>query len=110
MDKLFVGVGAIVALVIGGGVWNVAAWENTHTTQTCTVQQKDRTATSKGGSDVRIYTTNCGVLTVADDFLQGRWNSADVYSQIQTGHKYTFETIGWRNGLFSQFPNIIGVK
>lgn len=95
---------------IGWGIYNVVAWENTHNTQTCKVDSKDRTSLPKGGSDVRIYTQNCGVLTISDDWVQGRWNSADLYSKIESGKTYTFDTIGWRNGFLSQFPNITAVR
>jgi hypothetical protein len=107
---LIAGLALSVLALIVGGIWTMIAWENTHASQTCTVQQKDRTSTSDGGSDVRIYTSNCGVLTIADDMLQGRYNSADVYSMIEPGKTYTFKTVGWRNGFFSQFPNIVDVK
>ncbi|MFF2053841.1 hypothetical protein ACFVU2_19710 [Leifsonia sp. NPDC058194] len=100
---------AVLAIVVAALSWTVA-WENTHTTMTCKVDSKDRTTKSDNSSIVRIYTTDCGVLTVADDTFQGRFNSADVYSSIQPGRTYTFKTVGWRNGFFSDFPNITDAK
>ena len=71
----------------------------------CTVEDKDRTTTSDGSSSQRVY-TSCGVFEVADDLIEGQWNSADLYSSIEIGAAYDLETIGWRNGFLSIFPNI----
>jgi len=110
MDKL---VGAFVGLVVLIVVAVVPAygiiWSNTHTTVTCTVEEKDRTTKAKGGSDQRLY-TDCGVLSVADDWINGQWNSSDLYSQLDAGETYTFETVGWRNGFLSAFPNVVGAE
>ena len=76
----------------------------------CVVEDKDRTQNSEGQSDMRIYTENCGVLTVSDNWLKGQFNSADTYSRIDVGSTYDFETVGIRVGLFSLFPNIIKVE
>ena len=86
------------------------SWSNTHSTVTCTVESKDRATKAKGGSDQRIYTEDCGVLSVADDMLNGQWNSSDLYAQIDEGKVYTFETVGWRNGFLSAFPNVISAQ
>jgi hypothetical protein len=72
----------------------------------CMVTDKDRVAKSKGGSDMRVY-TSCGVFAVSDSWLQGRWDSADTYAGIQVGQVYDFEAVGWRLPLFSAFPNIL---
>lgn len=101
-------VGLWLVPVAGAGLW-VAAWENSRGTHVCTVEDKDRTRKSDGGSDQRIY-TDCGVLNVADDALQGQWNSADTYSQIEVGQTYELTTVGWRNGLLTLFPNVISVE
>jgi hypothetical protein len=103
--RIAVGAAAVAALLAPVG-W-IVAWENAHETRTCTVREKDRTTNSEGGSDHRIYTYECGVLVVADDMWQGQWNSADTYSQIERGKTYNFETVGWRLGLLSLFPNAV---
>lgn len=99
----------LIAVVIAVPVIGHFAWSNTRTTMTCTVEEKDRTAKYKGGSDQRLYTEECGVLSVGDDWLNGQWNSSDTYAQIDVGKTYIFGTVGWRNGFFSQFPNVISV-
>lgn len=75
----------------------------------CTVESKDRAAKEKGGSDMRLY-TSCGVFSVSDELWQGRWNSADTYASIQPGKTYDFTAIGFRNGFFSVFPNVLEAR
>lgn len=108
--KVFAGLFVVLAVLaaILTPIGFAIGWEHTYTTQACTVESKDRTS-GDHGSNVRIYTKECGVLTIADDVFQGRFNSADQYAKIGAGHTYEFKTVGWRNGFFSQFPNIINV-
>ena len=106
----FPAVGCLALVVMGlaaiAAPVHVVAWENTKNEITCTVDEMDRTAKAKGGSDQRLY-TDCGVLSVADDMFQGQWNSSDLYAQVDEGKTYTFETVGWRNGFLSLFPNVV---
>lgn len=75
-------------------------------TQVCTVVDKDRSTGKSGESIFRVYTEQCGTLGLADNLFAGRFNSADDYGKIQKGKTYRFETVGYRNGLFSMFPEI----
>lgn len=97
------------AAIIGAGVVGNVAWQNTETTQTCTVESKTAVGT-KNGTDYRVYTEQCGTLQVVDDLFAGRFNSADEYARLKEGETYRLTTIGWRNGLFSLFPNIVEVS
>ena len=104
---------AAVVLVAAGavfGVGNAIAYNTTTGTETCTVQSKDRAGNSNGGSDMRVYTYDCGVLSVADSIFDGRFNSADIYQHLTPEKRYEFATRGFRFPLFSQFPNIISAK
>ena len=75
-------------------------------TMTCTVSDKDRSSTSKGKSVFRVYTEECDTLGIADNWLQGNFNSSDLYAKIKPGQRYTFQTVGYRNGFMSWFPEI----
>lgn len=79
-------------------------------TVACTVESKDRTAKREGGSDMRVYTTDCGVLSVADSIPDFDFSSADRFAAIKEGKRYEFTTRGWRVPLLSWFPNIIKIK
>jgi hypothetical protein len=110
---------AIVVLMIFvvGGLYTWA-YMSTRETETCTVT--DKTATTKvksdgngnntSSTDYRVYTSDCGVLTIHDSWLLLRFNSADIYGQLQEKKTYTLDVVGWRNGFLSQFPNILGAE
>lgn len=107
--KIF-GFFAVVAIamtaIVGFGVYRLTAGRQT---VTCTVTDKDHTiASDKSGSHpvYRVYTTDCDVLNVEDNFFLGVFNSASIYGRIQPGHTYKFDTVGWRVPILSQFPDI----
>lgn len=76
----------------------------------CVVEEKDTQAVATlAKRDPRVY-TSCGVFHIADDPMAGQWNSADTYSAIEVGKVYDFEAVGYRNGFFSMFPNIVGAE
>lgn len=109
-----VGIAVVGAIAVGGFV----LYSSTQETQTCTVDSKDRsvkvTSSDNGAvssrTDLRVYTTDCGTFSVSDDMLRGKFNSSDTYGKLQDGHTYEMDTIGWRNGFFSLFPNILEAR
>lgn len=96
----------VVVLVFAGIIFAFFASYTNSQTQTCTVSEKDRTRNTEGASDMRIYTEECGVLSVKDMFFAGEWNSADSYNAIEIGITYEFKTTGYRVGFLSMFPII----
>jgi hypothetical protein len=103
---IFVGIFAVVALVIAGlGSYAYAQTEATYTN--CVVTKTDRTTNSDNQSQARVYTENCGTFEVSDNLFKGQFNSADTFGALVPGETYDFETIGFRNGFLSIFPNIL---
>ena len=103
--------GLILAVImIVGWVGYSVAWNNSRTNITCVVDSKQATSNKYGGNQYLIFTKNCGQLTVADSFWHGKYNSTDTYARIHEGHSYTFDTVGWRNGFFSTYPNVLEVS
>jgi hypothetical protein len=98
-------IGIIVTSVIGIGVWSVS-YRNMHWA-TCHVTGKDR-----GGQEgsYRVYTDECDTLGNEDSMFQGKWNSSNVWQQIEVGKTYQFRIVGSRIPVFSQFANILEVK
>ena len=75
----------------------------------------DKTITKRDGEDVYVvFTQNSDgeiyPLEVVDSLLSWRFNSADLYDQIQVGETYEFEIAGSRNYLFNWYPNICIAK
>ncbi|UVK59050.1 hypothetical protein SEA_CEN1621_32 [Microbacterium phage Cen1621] len=100
-----VAVGAMAALALTGCT---PAFDGD--TTSCEVTEKEtQTMAALAKRPPRVY-TSCGVFVVEDNALVGQWNSADTYNAIEPGKVYDFEAVGWRNGFFSLFPNIIGVE
>ena len=60
--------------------------------------------------DKYLIYTNETTYQIADSFIDGNWDSSDLYGSIVVGETYTFTTRGYRVGFFSMYPNIIEVK
>jgi hypothetical protein len=101
------GIVAVAVLVLISIVFHIGNVSHHETKQGCAVIDKDRTKDSKGNSDMRVYTTNCGTLQVADTLVGGaQFDSADIYASIEVGKTYDFYVRGKRYPLFSMFPII----
>lgn len=102
--------GIFVLLFAGTIALNIAHLTTPNEAVRCVVTEKDRTTNSDGASDMRVYTDNCGVLSVGDNLFTGTFNSADIYGSIEVGGTYNFELRGFRIPLFSMFPLITEVE
>lgn len=107
LTKIFIPI--VFGLVIVGFMFTLFSPVMNEKTQVCTVTDKDRTV-SDGGSDMRVYTEECGVLSVKDVPVTFTFNSADTYNQIQVGDTYRLTTGGYRIPLWSVFPVITKVE
>lgn len=97
-------VGGFIALVI----WLTHSWVNTTQSYVnCLVSGKE-SITKEKTHEYRIY-SSCGVFTVKDEAWLKLYNSADTYAKIKVDQSYAFQTVGWRNGFFSSFENIVEV-
>ena len=84
-------------------------------TVTVTVTDKGIQRNSSSGKDEYLIfckTTKGDVLVLRneDSLMKGKFNSSDVYAQIEIGSKYEFKICGARVPLFSMYPNIIRLK
>jgi hypothetical protein len=101
------GILLVVAIVVGV-FWSTNAWVNTkHSYANCVVTGKESVNKDKT-HEYRVYTDKCGVFQVSDELWLGKFNSADTYNALQQGKGYNIQTVGWRNGFFSSFENIVG--
>lgn len=99
-DSSTIGFFAVVILLIVliGGCYSSY---NANDYTTATVTSKDRTEDS-----TRVYTDK-GTYQLSDAmFSFWRTDTADIYGRIRVCHKYEFQTVGWRFGPLSMFPNI----
>lgn len=96
----------IIALVLAGAFFMTGCSSMNHQERTCTITGKE-SVRSGDGNQYRVYTKQCGTLTVSDTVTQGRWDSSEFYSQLEEGATYNMMTGGYRNGFMSMFPNIL---
>lgn len=100
---------AIAVVVLGGVVFGIRS--ATHVEhRTCTVTGKERLLSGSGKNihrEQRVYTRECGILTVGDSLFDGHFDSADTFHGLAKGHVYRMKTRGLRVGFFSMFPNIV---
>lgn len=107
-------IGLIALGIVATVGFTVAYFSSQDTATNCTVTSKDRSVSinSDGDGNVtsqtnqRVY-TSCGTFVVEDNIFLGKFNSADTYGALIDGQTYDFKIIGWRNGFFSMFPNIL---
>ena len=69
---------------------------------------KDKWIKRPSGSDEELYLVNCGGTTykVSDLLWKGKFNSADIYGNLEIGKRYKITTTGYRWGYFSEYKNI----
>ncbi len=98
------GITLIVLLILVGIGTTLYSTYGTQRTVDFTVNHKERT----GGEDGKylVFTDEEGVFENKDAFLYLKFDSSDVYNQLQEGGEYRCEVYGWRFGLFSWYPNI----
>lgn len=102
-------VAAVVVVVVAVIVWAMVAFNKTHHV-VATVTGKDDVC--HGGSGHRcqyLVYTNMGTFRDTDSWAHWKFNSSDVYGQIQVGHTYDFEVYGIRSHIASKYENIVKV-
>lgn len=107
---MFIAPFVIVAVAIVGLIVWAFVYLGSQSSATCTVDFKERTTHVRDGGTSQqklVYTEECGVFEVQDNWFLGQFNSADTYGSLEEGQTYDFKTVGFRNGLFSMFPNIL---
>ena len=107
-DRLFAGFFVVVVLItLASLTFGIISAFHVSKALDCVVVDKDRTSKPKGGSDMRIYTDNCGNFKVDDSWLSGTFHASDTYRDIKVGATYNFTTRGFRVPFLSAFPNIV---
>lgn len=79
-------------------------------TVTCTVTDKGIKTMNDDGIYL-IYTKDSDgetmVLQIADTLIHGRFDSSDLYAEIEVGKTYEFDICGERVPFLSWYPNIL---
>lgn len=109
-------VGTFIIAFIVGISYSIAAFNHTRSVHAL-VQDKERVCGSHTDSVDKSTKVTCqyliftdkGTFENTDSLLRGKFNSSDVYGRIQKGQQYDFTVQGFRQPIFSMYPNIIEV-
>lgn len=96
---------AVVIALIAVAIWSGIYFSTNHHNRTFTITDKQVVAV-KDGHKYLIYTDN-GVYQDTDSMLNGKYNSSDMYGQLKVGQKYSCDVVGYRNGFWSAYENLI---
>lgn len=96
---------AVLALIIAIPFWHYEY--GTERTVTFTVKSLDDQATSKGGHQYLVFTTDGHVYKNTDSWLHGKTDSSDVQGMFTVGGTYTCPVFGFRVFVFSSYPDIL---
>jgi hypothetical protein len=108
--RLILGMFILMALLaIGSITAAVSGYGNKQAIKT-TVTGKERIISRDGRESYYLIFTEAGTFKLEDDLFYGNFNSSDWYGSIHQDSTYEFQTVGYRNGLLSMYPNIVKIK
>lgn len=100
-----VAIGLVFGLILG----SFAVPFMNQTTDTFVVEEKERITLSEGGSKYLIF-TDIAVYENIDILLRGKFNSSDLYNEMDVGDTCVAETVGFRVTFLSMYKNILEVE
>ena len=103
---------ALIALILLALVAYPAAYYSQWDAQEATVTGKERITKVVEGNDNSYYLvyTDKGTFKVEDSIILFRFNSSDLYGSIKADSTYTFNTVGFRAGFLSEYPNVVTIN
>jgi hypothetical protein len=97
----------IILFVIGFGTYG-AIYYNSAETITITVVDKERVLT--GDASKYLVFTEDEVFENTDELLFLKFNSSDIYRDLDPGQTYNVVVVGWRVPFLSMYRNIIAIS
>ena len=93
-------------------MWNYKTTYGNVQTLEITVKDKYiKKSSGKGNGDkYLIVDTEKNTYQITDLTFIGKWNSTDLYNELEIGKKYKITTSGIRNQFWSMYPNINKVE
>lgn len=108
-QMVLMGLAFVVVFISGVAVTIGSAFANQQAI-TITVDEKERVCDGSDSCRYLIFTERNGVLENTDSLLHGKFNSSDLYNEVEPGETYEVTTVGWRIPFLSMYPNILDVR
>ena len=102
-------IGAIIIGLIGGVIyWHYLTSYGDVKTLEITVKDKyvKNGSGKSSSSKYLVVDTENNAYEITDLTFLGKWNSTDLYNQLDIGKTYKIQTSGIRNHFWSMYPNI----
>lgn len=107
----YISVIAFVLIILTSVGFTIASYQNEQTFEVIVTDKEVKT--SSDSSRYLIFAEVDGETRVfqnTDALFKGKFNSSDLYAEIEPGEKYTFTTIGYRVNFLSMYENIIEIE
>lgn len=106
-----VGIGALAVLAIAavGAIIALPIYyvKGTEEQVTITIKKTERIV-QRGGNDAKyLVFTDSEVFEDTDSILNGKFNSSDLYGQLENGKTYNCKVYGYRMPFFSSYRNLV---
>lgn len=105
--KIFKGIVIVLIIIIVGAIVLKIATIGYSNKEVIAIEVKDKYIKRDNKSDVyMIVDTDNNTYQISDLFLIGKFNSTDLYNELEIGQAYFIEITGIRNQFLSWYPNI----
>lgn len=105
MNRLLMGIMAVLIVIMVASP--IIVYNSTQAEITATVKEKTVKRDSQKSEDMYLVFTDKEVLKNTDSLLALKFNSSDLYGQLDAGQKYTFKVYGFRVPFLSMYRNIV---
>ena len=105
--KIFKGILIALVIIIVGAIVIKIATIGYSNKEIIAIEVKDKYIKRDNKSDIyMIVDTDNNTYQISDLFWIGKFNSTDLYNELEIGQAYLVEITGVRNQFLSWYPNI----
>ena len=105
--KIFKGILIALVIIIVGAIVLKVATIGYSNKEVIAIEVKDKYIKRDNKSDVyMVVDTDNNTYQITDLFFIGKFNSTDLYNELEIGQAYLVEITGVRNQFLSWYPNI----
>lgn len=105
--KVFKGIIIVLIIIIVGAIFINIATIGYSNKEIIEIEVKDKYIKRNAEKDIyMIVDTENNTYQITDLLFIGKFNSTDIYNQLEIGKKYMIEVTGIRNQVLSLYKNI----